>query len=464
MMSFLFKILCLSLLKFVVLGDTPIHAQEFTRKVSQKLLFKVDMAAMVNNSFSVSNNRKRFACRVRSGKKQMAVIDGIRGKVYDSVTYPIFSPDSRRVAYAAKIDSIWILLVDDKVELSLKADSSITAVLFSPDSKSFTYVVNDGHKYYNVFGISKGRPYDDIDVNSINFSTDSRKVGYMARKGKKQLIVYDGHEGNLFDQVGFPVINSSGNRIAYRAIDSARSFVILDNMKSPQYDDIKSILFSPDGKRCAYIAARGRKQFVVLDGIEGEKVDVAHSICFSPDGTSFVYGIDIMNGKEGPYQFAIVNGERKGPYLTIVEGSISFSADSRHLVYKAEADDTFMMVLDGKNGKDYGDVLHLTAVFSPDNLRFAYVADNNSKRFVIEDGKELEHFNDILFITFSPDSKRLAYAARLGDKDLVVLDGNKGGTYSAIMGEGGIVFDSPGSFHYLAMKDNDIYLVEESVD
>ena len=189
-----------------------------------------------------------------------------------------------------------------------------------------------------------------------------------------------------------------------------------------------------------------------------------HSICYSSDGKRLAYGIDLSSGVEGLSQYAVVDGKRGDPYITVVEGSLLFSADSRHLAYKAEMDDNFMMVLDGKAGKWYSEVIQLIAVFSPDNLRFAYAAEKDSKRMVIADGIEYEPYNEILSIGFSPDSKRVVYSVKQDNTEMVVVEGNKGRVYDNILGEGGIVFESPDVFHYLAKKGNAIYLVEEKIE
>ena len=65
----------------------------------------------------------------------------------------------------------------------------------------------------------------------------------------------------------------------------------------------------------------------------------------------------------------------------------------------------------------------------------------------------------------SSDSKRVAYVAQVGNKWFVVVDGDEGKQYDSVVtiGGGGIVFDSPDRLHYLAMKGNSIYLVEERI-
>ena len=56
----------------------------------------------------------------------------------------------------------------------------------------------------------------------------------------------------------------------------------------------------------------------------------------------------------------------------------------------------------------------------------------------------------------------------MGNKSLVVADGKEGTQYDAIISGGRIsggriVFDRLDSFHYLAVKGSEIYLVEETI-
>jgi len=66
-------------------------------------------------------------------------------------------------------------------------------------------------------------------------------------------------------------------------------------------------------------------------------------------------------------------------------------------------------------------------------------------------------------IRVSPDSQRVAYAAGIGKKQFVVVDGKEEKQYDAIVRGGLVVFDSFDSLHYLAVKGNSIYLVEENI-
>lgn len=64
-------------------------------------------------------------------------------------------------------------------------------------------------------------------------------------------------------------------------------------------------------------------------------------------------------------------------------------------------------------------------------------------------------------LIISPDNRRVAYVAVVGNKVLVVVDGVEGKQYDAIGAK--IIFDAPNSLHYLALKDNSVYLVEERI-
>jgi hypothetical protein len=91
---------------------------------------------------------------------------------------------------------------------------------------------------------------------------------------------------------------------------------------------------------------------------------------------------------------------------------------------------------------------------------------------VVLDGKEANKYDSIgqcslgqSSLVFSPDSQRVAYAANLDSKWFLVVDGQQGDQYDNIISLGGgrSVFDSPNRLHYLALKGNRIYLVEETL-
>lgn len=66
------------------------------------------------------------------------VLDGIKGKEYDYVGYPIFSPDSKRFTYTAQLEGRTFVVVDGIEGRAYQEGGHYFT--FSPDSKHFAYV------------------------------------------------------------------------------------------------------------------------------------------------------------------------------------------------------------------------------------------------------------------------------------------------------------------------------------
>lgn len=463
--SLKFSFLFLMNVVFCLSFQQHLKAQALKRKATEKIIFRMDSLEVINNSFTYSNNLRSVACRIRSNKKQLVAVDGINGRAFDSVCVPVFSNDGSHIAYAARNGSKWFIMVDEKEFVVLNTDTSVTTLLFAPAGKVPFYVINSHQQYFAVVNNKISEPYDFIDGNSFSFSANGQKVAYIAQKGNKSTIVFDGKENDKFDRVGFPVISADGKHIIYSAFDSGKSLVVLDTIKSQPYESTASTMFGDaSGRHCAYVADSNNNQFVVVNGIKAGTYGLVHTLCYNLNSSRLVYGIDASPGNSGFNQFAIVDGKKEGPFETVVEGSFVFSPDGKHLAYEVEKHDEFMLVVDGKEGKHYSDIMQSSTIFSPNNLQVAYVAENDSKRMAILNEMEGPAYDDILSLAFSPDNKWLAYSARFGNKDFVIVNGNKGKVYDSFMGQGEIIFDSPFKFHYLAIRDKVIYLVEEEIE
>jgi Tol biopolymer transport system component len=197
-------------------------------------------------------------------------------------------------------------------------------------------------------------------------------------------------------------------------------------------EHLKSCKVSPDGRRVACVARR----------------------CFYTTDKWFV--VDRGEGRQSDTIRILYDG--------ITEGTPIFSPDSKRIAYGVQAGNKQFVVVDGKKGEPYDGILESTLIFSPDSKRVACVAQVGDKWFLVVDSEEGKQYDSIAkgALSFSPDSKRVAYVAQAGDKQFVVVDREEGKQYDAIP-EGRIIFDSPDSFHYLAIKGNNIYLVEERV-
>ena len=85
-----------------------------------------------------SPDSKRLAYTARSDRGNgFVVVDGKEGKIYDDVHRPIFSSDSKRVAYVATSGDKYFVVVDgnEGKKYVLPNYPSNSFATFSPDSK-----------------------------------------------------------------------------------------------------------------------------------------------------------------------------------------------------------------------------------------------------------------------------------------------------------------------------------------
>jgi hypothetical protein len=447
-----------SLFAAILFFASTVNGQKITTK--EKFICAFNKQEMVDPSVSISNDMRRIGFRVKEGNKQVAVVDGVRGKSYDSVGLPQFSPDSKRFAYLARNGSNWYIVLNGDQQDA--AGSGVHGLQFLPDNKNLMYVVKDGSREHIMMNSLKGNTYDKVDENSVRFR--SGHFAYIAWKGNKQLMVLDGEEGTPYDRVGTPVFSNKDGHLGYTAKRNGTEFAVIDNKEGVAYDSVEAVIFSDNGQQYAYHVVNKGSEFVVTNGREGKKYVFVHSLLVSGDGSKVVYGIETTNkNSEGFFHNVVVNDEVMSTYETVVESSLRLSNDNKHLAYEAEWHDEFFVVLDGQNGKHYGDVVQSTIIFSPDSKRIAYAGENETRRRVNIDGVEGEGYDDIYSIMFTKNSRRVVYVAKQGNKEFVVVDTVKGNEYDTILGQGGIVLDSSKKLHYLAVRDGKVYLVEEKI-
>jgi hypothetical protein len=155
----------------------------------------------------------------------LAVVDGSEQGEYDGLACGSlrFSPDSRRLAYAAKRGDKPFVVVDGHEEAPYDA---VADILFSPDSRRIAYGAQRGGKQFVVVDGHEEREYDGVE--DLLFSPDSRRVAYCARRGEKQFLVVDGVEGEPYD--GFPsdsrLVFDSPNTLSHLAIRGIEMFLL----------------------------------------------------------------------------------------------------------------------------------------------------------------------------------------------------------------------------------------------
>jgi WD40 repeat protein len=389
---------------------------------------------------------------------------------------------------------------------------------YSPDGnhlaiKGYDQKIKRG---YVVIDGQDGPHYDE--VKDFVFSPNSRRFAYWARQGKKWTVVFDGKEGASYDYSPEKIIFSpDSEHSAYVVyLDKELSAVVLDGIEQKSYPFIapSSLSFSPDSKHFCYFAgpelSKGRglgTVFLVMDGKEQainydyyayalQSRDLLFRPVFSPDSQTIAFyalkkGINSKTPKE---MVLVVNGIETSSWYAFVEMPL-FSPDSRRIGYcgyKTKRD--FKNAVYDKDGERIiggGFAMWTSAEFpmiSPDGKRSAYRAyDDDSKSWIVSDGEAGPKYDNVTIPVFSPDGKLLIYGALESGYWSIIVNGQKGKTmYRALIGTGWyspsegiakvlkngtrampltpfICFDSPGSWHFLALTELGLFMVDEKI-
>ena len=224
-MATLFMALCL------VCCCLSVHAAEKAVDVPEpgRLIAEMDPSWIIG-TLTVSPDGAHVACVARGENKQfVVVVDGKGGKPHGGVgnNILVFSPDSKRVAYAAQVGA-----------------------------RTKPFVVVDGKE--------EGQ-YDAIGTGSLTFSPDSTHVAYTVKARDKQFAVVDGREDSRYDQVTAPVFSPNSAHVAYGAKNGDQWSAVVDGKEGPHYDAMLrggGIVFdSPDTLH--YLAQNGQTIYLI---------------------------------------------------------------------------------------------------------------------------------------------------------------------------------------------------------
>jgi len=184
------------------------------------------------------------------------------------------------------------------------------------------------------------------------------------------------------------------------------------------YEDSFSPIFSPDSQHFAYEASQDGQTFIVVDGIEGPKHD------------GYIYGF-------------------------------TFSPDGERYAYQLGTDDNSFLVIDGELQEE--EDVRRRPIFSPDSQHIAYQPYDSEMDIVMLDGELVEKYDTIKYVKFSPDGNHLLVFAQDDDTwdDYVVVDGLPGEKFDEILPQ--IIFETDDSFHYMAIKGDEVYLIEQTI-
>ncbi len=438
-----------------------------------------------------------------------AVVNGIPGKQYDSVTLGRsceFSPNGERLAYVAETKDKKNFAVLDGVE-GPGGFSAGFRLVFSPDSKQLAYAAWNNDAKKEVVFLNGEKIGEYRGVGSLVFSPDGKRLAFMASNEGEDFVVLDGKEGKHYDpridgRYYGPKIKSPGivfsqdsQHIVYTVKQGRTGIVVRDEAEIFKSDNLEAVVYSPDCNRIAYITKENDKKRVTVDGNEGKLYADITKLKLSPDGKRYAYSAWYGNYKSD--MCAVIDGVEQKRYKW-VSGAV-FSPDSRRVAYTAGSQEeifTGYVVVDGVEVKRFSNMPDgmfpegiSPLVFSPDSKSIGYVTYAGNKCRMVVNGVEGKFYDEIRrepyaggrnfkwdkSFVFSSDGK-IAYLAKYGfnisggfklggsdllrDKWMAVVNGVESESYWDYLPNSKIVFESPNLLSFVAFRDNTIYRVE----
>lgn len=374
---------------------------------------------------------KSAAYIAKVGEQYRVVHNGKPGKLYQSVqTNSVrISPDGQRLVYAAKIDNKTVVVLDGK---EAGPYDEIAPPVFSPDSRHVAYEGKRGDKWYIFSDVFKSTPalsYFDKPV----FNADSTKIMFIENTDndqKKRVVVSDLTFKVLgtISSVAQPcAISEDKSRIAlvtdYQGKQRVSEFNFAEPgsvKEGPVYDSVAKLVLNSDGSSLAYVAKKGTESYLVLNGKE-ERLPEGESP-WTPiirPGSNKGAGI-VINGKNGAYlhQAFFSDGITSKRYKEAAE--LTYSGDGKSQAYGAIKNEKFLLVVNGVEGPLFDRVIGPR--FSPGGDFVVYRARKDNSRFVVvTDSKGTllrQHagYERVFEPVFTADGKSVAYG---------VIDGKK---------------------------------------
>lgn len=456
-----------------------------------------------------SYDGRRLAYVAKKGKNSLVVLDQVQGPEYGDVWFLHFSPDSRRLAYTAscRVNGRYteVVVVDgeegpayepDRFSFRLPQITWQGSAMFSPDSRRMAYAIRRGEAMRMVIdGKEELTDYDEI--GQPVFSPDSRHLAYLARRDKTWVVMADGKARPEFKGRGTvyattprhalryglslfwlpqsdvaPVFSPNSERLAYViGVDKIKTAVVIDGELRPVMHTILvdvepvgqdlrrslegplirridriGLVFSPDSRRVAYVDDQTRRMSVVLDGRHGLWFPNVGLPVFSSDGQHLTYPAQSASGRWSVvYDDSVLSPDFEGitEQRSVGDGLISVAWDSaRETVFELRNGKIVREIPVPRGARGSRLVVH-DVEFSPDGRRSVVVASwegslrSEQGRRVFVDGIEVgRHDAWGLFFRFSDDGRQLAYVVEHDKspegKSRVVLDGQAGKDYASV--------------------------------
>jgi hypothetical protein len=374
--------------------------------------------------------------RVIEKRGQFVVHDGTRGPTFDGIAIGAlsFSPDSKRLAYAASRGASWRLVVDGREGPPF---SAIGAAQWATDSKRVAYIAQRGRAWHVVIDGAIGPAFDAILAGSLVFSADGKRVAYAGHRADGDHAVVDGAVGPAFRGIRQLQFSASGAHVGYLArVFTDDAVAVVDGTSGSAFGMLDALTFAPVGDRVAYIAQTREGWHAVVDGTPGSAWDLVRGLAFSSDGAHVAY---VARRAQGETR-VIVDGAEGPAFTGVRPATLAFGPGASEPTYVAQRDLRFFVVHAGSEGVAFDDVR--APVWSSDGAHWAYVGLLGARQTLVLDGVEGARERSFGDVVFAPVGSRLAYTARRGPNVAVVVDG-KSHEFDIVL-DGTLVFDASG--------------------
>jgi len=406
----------------------------------------------------MSEDGDHLAIVAAKGSRQVVLLDGVEGPVFDEIPLNftmgsyrnsaasiVFSPTGGRSAYVARRAGDFIAVVDGKEAVTLSTPATQRALAgtdpfgwtfkFNHDGSRLAYAAHDAAGGWVMItdGV-KGPAYRAFDLQQAALL--GKRLIYVAQTAdQKWHAVVEGKPGPAYDKISGLKVTPDGAHYAFivnrfsggaGAAGRPAALVVVDGVEGPWEQDISDLEQAPDG-RVAYMAMKpqtgpgGNPPHLIATGLDipwtttfgaGNRIGFnspQYHVAWSPDGKRFAC---VQQNNPNPGVTVLVNGKPMGPaYRSASE--LAWSPDGSRLAYQgvSPSSGTFL-VLDGEESSGYNWIKEFQ--WSPDGKRYAYYAGTSSTITTIVDGKEQPKSlgSSAGSLRFSPDGKHFAYGAQ----------------------------------------------------
>ena len=450
--------------------------------------------------FAFNRDGSRLAYGAMTGPGTwVMVVDGVNSPAYRAVDFTQTALNGKRLIYVAQTaDQKWHAVVDGKPG---PAFDGISGLKLTPDGAHYAYlasrtgsgalqsvVVVDGVENPGYYGASDLEQAPDGRVAYVAVTTPGPPGGHGG--GVAELIAGGLKAANTLtfnastydkDRIGYRLGYGShrvawspdGKHFAYVQSNTPNPGVtVMVNGKpmGPTYLAADELLWSPDGVHLTYQGNSPTGTFPVVDGQELSGGTWIKEFQWSPDGKRYAFQMASSTGL-----VMVVDGKEQPKTRALVDGSIVFSPDGKHLAYGGQPGvSVFQPVVDGVakphnlqsfSTRNNPPILFPVFSWSPDGNHLAYVGftmDPIPKGGVVVDGTLYPGPSaGFQFPSWSPSSKHFATAVWTGRGWTIMVDGKLGPSYEdiVVLSSAACRFVDDHTFRFYGIKAGQVYRV-----